>query len=125
LLPRKRNELLVPKRLNIEEKTNLVSKTVHESERKRKKTNSKIKARAGWFSVQFRQDETKRDVVLTLSNTKRKQQGCSKILEERSEAKGISPTLSKSKVKRIGVTNILYLSFLRQYRIQTRKWMPN
>ncbi len=29
--------------------------------------------------------------------------GCSKILEEQSEAKGISPTFSKSKVKRIGL----------------------
>jgi hypothetical protein len=35
---------------------------------------------------------------------KQKQPGCSKIWHERSEAKGISPALSKSKVKRIGVS---------------------
>jgi hypothetical protein len=33
----------------------------------------------------------------------RKRPGCSKILEEQSEAKGMSPTFSKSMVKRIGV----------------------
>jgi hypothetical protein len=38
-----------------------------------------------------------------LINYEEKRPGCSKILEERSEAKGISPTVSKSKVKRIGV----------------------
>ena len=34
---------------------------------------------------------------------KRKRPGCSKILEEQSESKGISPTFSESMVKRIGV----------------------
>ncbi len=68
--------------VKIEAKTNWLSKTVHESERKRKKSNSKIEAKARWFSLQFLQDETKRNGVLTLSTTKQKRPGCSKILEE-------------------------------------------
>ncbi len=54
-------------------------------------------------SPQCRQDKTKRNIVLTLSTTRRKRPDCQKILEERSEAKGIGPILSKSKLKRIGV----------------------
>jgi hypothetical protein len=40
---------------------------------------------------------------LSFARTKQKRPGYSKILEEQSEAKGISPRLSKWKVKRIGV----------------------
>ena len=61
--------------------------------------NSKIEAKASWFSLQCRQDETKRNVVLTLSRTRQKRPGCYKILEERSEAKGIGPILSKNEGK--------------------------
>ena len=63
------------------------------------KNNSKIEAKAIWLSLQFCQDETKRNVVLTLSRTRQKRPGCYKILEERSEAKGIGPILSKNEGK--------------------------
>jgi hypothetical protein len=42
-------------------------------------------------------------LVLNFARTKQKRPSCSKIFHERSEAKGVSPTLSKSKVKKIGV----------------------
>jgi hypothetical protein len=67
------------------------------------KINSKIEAKASWFSLQCRQDETKRNIDPTLSTTRRNRPGCCKILEKQSEAKGISPILSKSKVKRISM----------------------
>ncbi len=72
-------------------------------EKGRNISNLKIEAKVSQFSLQFRQDATKRNVIFTLSTTKGKRPCCSKSLEERSEAKGISPTLSKSKVKRIRV----------------------
>jgi hypothetical protein len=65
--------------------------------------NSKIEAKASWFSLQCRQDETKRNVVLTLARTRQKRPGCYKILEVRSEAKGLAQYFQKTKVKRIGV----------------------
>jgi hypothetical protein len=40
---------------------------------------------------------------LNFWRSKRKRSDCSKILEEQSESKGISPTFSESMVKRIGV----------------------
>ncbi len=42
-------------------------------------------------------------LVFSFARTKQKRPRCYKIWYERSEAKGVSPTLSKSKVKRIGV----------------------
>jgi hypothetical protein len=61
--------------------------------------NSKIEAKASWFSHQRRQDETKRNLVLTLSRTRQKRPGSYKIFEERSESKGISQILSKNEGK--------------------------
>jgi hypothetical protein len=82
-----------PKLMKIEVKINWVTKTVHVSERKRNKSNSEITATASWFSLQFLQvKQTK--CRLTLSTMKRKEPGGSKVLEERSEAQGISRTLS-------------------------------
>jgi len=46
----------------------------------------KIEAKTNWFSLQFCEDKSKRNVFLTLSTTKRKRPGCSKFLEEKSEA---------------------------------------
>jgi hypothetical protein len=42
-------------------------------------------------------------LVFNFARTKQKRPVCSKILQERSEAKGMSPTLTKLKVYRIGV----------------------
>jgi hypothetical protein len=61
--------------------------------------NSKIEAKASWFSLQCRQDETKRNLVLILSRTRQKRPCCYKILEEGSEAKRIGPILSKNEGK--------------------------
>ena len=47
----------------------------------------------------FLRSKRKRNVVLTLSRTRQKRPGCYKILEERSEAKGIGPILSKNEGK--------------------------
>ncbi len=54
--------------------------------------------------MSFARTKRKRNgLVLSFARTKRKRPGYSTFLEEQSEAKGISPRLSKWKVKRIGV----------------------
>ncbi len=58
-----------------------------------------IEAKRTVLAYNFLRSKRKRNVVLTLSRTRQKRPGCSKILEERSEAKGIGPILSKNEGK--------------------------
>jgi hypothetical protein len=56
------------------------------------------------FSPKYCKIERKTNCLfLNFWRSKQKRPGCSKILEEQSEAMGISPTFPKSKIKRIGL----------------------
>ncbi len=56
------------------------------------------------LSLNFWRSNRKRiGLVFSFARAKRKRPGCSKLLEDQSEAKGISPTLSKLKIKLTGV----------------------
>ncbi len=63
-----------------------------------------IRAKEKGTKVIQRSKRKKFGLVFNFARMKQKRPGCSKIWHKRSEAKGISPTLSKSKVKRIGVS---------------------
>jgi hypothetical protein len=58
-----------------------------------------IEAKRTVLAYNFLRSKRKRNIVLTLSRTRQKRPGCYKILEERSEAKGIGPILSKNEGK--------------------------
>jgi hypothetical protein len=85
------------------------------------------------ISPQLVKIEAKTNLVRSIVRLKQKRPGCSKILEEQSEAKGIIPTFSKSKVKRIGLfqkfgimkqSEVNLLKIL-QDRSKTNVYVPN
>ena len=86
------------------------------------------------FSLKYSKIESKTNCLfLSFWRSKQKKRtGCSKILEEQCEAKGISPTFSKSKVKWIGLfqkfgkTKQLSEPFkILQDRSKTNVFVPN
>ena len=63
-----------------------------------------VKIETKTISPKYSQIENETNCLsLNFWRSKRKRPDCSKILEEQSESKGISPTFSESMVKRIGV----------------------